>query len=54
MMPPPENVGVLVTLAVLGLYRRRPDAKRLSEEDVRRVAAEIVFEELRGKPPVIG
>ncbi len=43
----------LVTLAILLLHRRHPEAKWLSEEHVRRVAAEIVFEELRGKPPVI-
>ncbi|CAN5585852.1 hypothetical protein BH23CHL10_BH23CHL10_13560 [soil metagenome] len=52
MMPSPERVGVLVNLVILGLHRRHPDAKRLSEEDVRRAAAVIVFEELRGKPPV--
>ncbi len=52
-MPPPEHVGGLVNPLILGLYRRRPEAKWLSEEHVRRVAAEIVFEELRGKRPVI-
>ncbi len=46
----PERVGVLVNLVILGLYRRRPDAKRLPEELVRRLAAEEVMAELRGKP----
>ncbi len=53
MMPPPKQIGALVTLAILLLHRRRPEAKWLTEEHVRRVAAEEVMAELRGKPPVI-
>ena len=46
----PDRVGVLITLAVLELHRRHPEAKRHPEEHVRRLAAEEVMAELRGKP----
>ncbi len=49
----PDRIGVLVTLAILQLYRQHPEAKRHPEEHVRRLAAEEVMAELRGKPPVI-
>ena len=49
----PAAFAGLVTLAILLLHRRHPDAKRLSEEHVRRLAAEEVMAELRGKPLVI-
>ena len=49
----PDRVGGLVSLAILELHRRHPEAKRFSEEHVRRLAAEEVMAELRGKPPVI-
>ncbi|MGI8829807.1 MAG: hypothetical protein ACR2I5_08590 [Candidatus Limnocylindria bacterium] len=49
----PKHVAGHVTLSILLLHHRYPEAKWLSEEDVRRVAAEEVMAELRGKPLVI-
>jgi hypothetical protein len=52
MMPTPGRIAVLVEQSIAILHRRYPDAKWLSEEHVRRLAAEEVMAELRGKPLV--
>jgi hypothetical protein len=50
MRPAPERVAVLVDASIATLHRRYPQAMWLDEQHVRRVAAEEVLAELRGRP----